>query len=90
MEKWLLLQKIKAKAMVYNLDQIRNFHEHKFAYLQVEEKNHVLTITLNRPDKKNAMNPVMIAEIVFCIAYAHFTNYVWAVVLAANCDTFFS
>ena len=88
MEKWLLLQKIKAKAMVYNLDQIRNFHEHKFAYLQVEEKNHVLTITLNRPDKKNAMNPVMIAEIVFCIAYAHFTNYVWAVVLAANGDTF--
>lgn len=74
--------------MVYSIEQTQDFHQQKFAYLLVNEENHVLTVTLNRPDKKNAMNPVMTAEIVYCLAYAHHCNNVWAVVFAANGDTF--
>lgn len=74
--------------MVYTNEQVLGFHQQTFAYLLVEEKEHVLTITLNRPDKKNAMNPVMMAEIAFCLAYAHYTNTIWTVVLSANGDTF--
>ena len=48
----------------------------------------MLTITLNRPEKKNALHPPMLAELGFALAYAHFTSDVWLVVLAAAGDTF--
>jgi enoyl-CoA hydratase/carnithine racemase len=79
---------IKNKIMVYNKDQLQNFWQLKFAFLIVEEKDHVLSITLNRPDKKNAMNPVMMAEIAYCLSYAHYNNNIWVIVLAAMGDTF--
>ena len=50
--------------------------------------DHVLTITLNRPEKKNALNPPMLAELAFALAYAHYSAEVWLVVLAASGDTF--
>ncbi len=74
--------------MVFSIEQVQKFQEQKFAYLLVEVKNHVLCITLNRPDKKNAMNPVLLAELAFSLAYAHYNNDIWAIVLAANGDTF--
>jgi enoyl-CoA hydratase/carnithine racemase len=59
-----------------------------FAFLEVEERDHVLTITLNRPDKKNALHPVMANEIAFAMAYASQSTNVWAVVLKAHGDVF--
>ncbi len=59
-----------------------------FAFLQVVEKDNVLTLTLNRPDKKNALHPVMANEIAFALAYASQSKGVWAVVIKANGDVF--
>jgi enoyl-CoA hydratase/carnithine racemase len=59
-----------------------------FAFLQVVEKDNVLTLTLNRPDKKNALHPVMANEIAFALAYASKSKSVWAVVIKANGDVF--
>lgn len=59
-----------------------------FAFLKVEESEHVLTLTLNRPDKKNALHPVMANEIAFAMAYASQSKSVWAVVLKAKGDVF--
>ncbi len=59
-----------------------------FAFLEVEERDHVLTLTLNRPDKKNALHPVMANEIAFAMAYASQSKSVWAVVIKANGDVF--
>ena len=72
----------------YSLEQTKNLHSQTFAYLIVEELDHALTLTLNRPEKKNAMNPVMMNEIVFALDYAHYSNKVWAVVIKANGDVF--
>ena len=72
----------------YTQSQAQSLHSQTFAYLIVEEKDHVLTITLNRPEKKNAMNPVMMNEIVYALNYAHYTNDIWAVVIKANGDVF--
>ncbi len=76
--------------MIYQADQINNFADQTFAYLEVDEKEHVLTITLNRPERKNAMNPTLINELAYCLAYAHYTNDIWVVVLAANGNVFCS
>lgn len=59
-----------------------------FAFLEVEERGHVLTVTLNRADKKNALHPVMANEIAFAMAYAGQSRDVWAVVIRAKGDVF--
>src|SRR3972149_7080388 len=74
--------------MIYTADQTSKFNNQKFAHLLIDEKDHVLTITLNRPEKKNAMNPVMLNEIAFALSYAHHNNDIWAVIIAANGDVF--
>lgn len=76
------------QAMTYTSDQTQSLHSQTFAYLIVEENDHVLTITLNRPEKKNAMNPVMMNEIVYALNYAHHNYDVWVVVIRANGDVF--
>lgn len=74
--------------MLYNSDQLAAFKEHTFAHLIVEEKDHLLTITLNRPEKKNAMNGVLFREIAYALKYAKHSHHIWAVVIAAKGDVF--
>ena len=73
---------------VYTQEQTQNLSAQTFGYIIVEEKEHILILTLNRPEKKNAMNPVMMNEIVYALNYAHYSNDVWAVVIKANGDVF--
>lgn len=72
--------------MLYTQEQVLKIKEHKFAYILIEEKDHVLTITLNRPKAKNAMSPTLVREYAFAMAYAHYNSEIWAVVFAANGD----
>ena len=41
-----------------------------FQATKIEENKNILTITLNRPEKKNALNNVMVNEICYALAYA--------------------
>jgi len=72
--------------MTYPKDQTETIHFQTFAYLLVEEKEQVLHITLNRPEKKNAMNEVLVNELAYALSYAHHHNHIWSVVLAAKGD----
>ncbi|GAB3731387.1 enoyl-CoA hydratase-related protein [Spirosoma lituiforme] len=74
--------------MLYTPDQTAQLPAEGFRYLLTSLNDHVLTITLNRPDKKNALNPPMLAELAFVLSYAHHTSDVWLVVLAAAGNTF--
>ncbi len=74
--------------MVYTATQTAQLPIDGFRYLLTSLDDHVLTITLNRPEKKNALNPPLLAELAFVLAHAHFTTDVWMVVLAATGDTF--
>ena len=74
--------------MIYTQEQIANFSEQSFAYLIIEEKENVLTITLNRPDKRNAFHMPLANELAFALAYAHYNNAIWCIVLKANGPTF--
>lgn len=74
--------------MLFSPEQTALLSAHTFAHLQVEVENHVLTLTLNRPEKKNALNPVLLRELAFALGHAQHNPDVWLVVLAAAGDTF--
>ena len=74
--------------MLYTAQQTTDLLTRPLRHLLVEQTGHVLTLTLNRPEKKNALNPTLLAELAFALAYAHFSADVWMVVLAASGDTF--
>ncbi|MGV3559888.1 enoyl-CoA hydratase-related protein [Larkinella arboricola] len=74
--------------MLYTSQQTASFATYTFRHLRAEQNDHVLTLTLDRPEKKNALNPTLLNELAFALAYAHYEKEVWLVVLAAVGDVF--
>ena len=74
--------------MVYTLEQVSNLHDQKFAFLLVEEAENVLTITLNRPNKRNAFHQPYMNEMAYALSYAHYKKSIWVVVIKANGPVF--
>lgn len=74
--------------MLYTKEEALKLKEYAFAHLLCEEKDHLLTLTLNRPEKKNALNPTLFKELAYALNYAHYNREVWAVVIAAKGDVF--
>lgn len=74
--------------MFFTESDIQKFTEVVFSLIKVKQEGHVFTITLNRPEKKNAFTPTMIQEIAFALEYAHFQNDIWCVVLEAEGTVF--
>ena len=62
----------------------------KFETTEIIIKDNIMTITLARPEKKNAMNNVMMNEINYALAYAKQENSVRVVIIAAKGDIFCS
>ncbi len=75
-------------SLPYSKEQTAGFSSQAFAYLLVAQEEYVLTVTLNRPSKKNALNPVMLNELAFALSYAAHTPAVRAVVIRASGDVF--
>lgn len=73
---------------LYTIDQTREIHQHTFNFIGVEFAQHVLTITLNRAEKKNALHPQMVNEIAFAMQFAHFEKDVWVIVFQAKGNVF--
>ena len=59
-----------------------------FEATKIDISNHVLTITLNRPEKKNALNNVMMNEICYALCYAKQQMQIRVVIIAAEGDVF--
>ena len=72
----------------YNKNQVENFSNFHFSFLNLEEKNNVFKIILNRPNKKNALHPQMVNEIAFAMHYAHFKKSIWVVQFEARGTVF--
>lgn len=72
--------------MIYSAGQVATIAEHRFAYLLLKEEKNVLTVYFNRPETKNAFNEVLLKELAFAFAYAHYNENIWAVVLGATGD----
>lgn len=74
--------------MFFTEKDIQKYAKVVFSLIKVKQEAHVFTITLNRPEKRNAFTPIMIQEIAFALAYAHFQNDIWCVVLDAEGTVF--
>ena len=59
-----------------------------FKTILLDVKNNIMTITLNRPEKKNALNNVMMNELNYAIAYAKQESSIRVVVIAAEGNIF--
>ena len=59
-----------------------------FQATKINIKNKILTITLNRPEKKNALNNVMINELNYALAYAKQESEIRVVIIGATGDIF--
>ncbi len=70
--------------MFYTAEQSAQIETVRFAYIQHALQAHVLTLTLNRPEKKNAMSPLFMQEIAFVLNHAKHNSDVRVVVLRAN------
>ena len=59
-----------------------------FQATKINIQDNVLTITLNRPEKKNALNNVMMNEVCYALAYAKQEREIRVVVIGAEGDVF--
>ena len=59
-----------------------------FKTILLDIKNNIMTITLNRPEKKNALNNVMMDELNYALAYAKQESSIRVVVIAAEGNIF--
>lgn len=73
---------------LYSSEQVKTLHQQTFAFLEVTESDHVLTLTLDRANKKNALHPQMVNELAYALQYAHDMSAVWVVVIQAKGDVF--
>ncbi len=73
---------------LYTKEQVANIKSQNFAYLIVEEADNVLTLTLNRERKKNALHPQLVNELAYALHYAHFTPSIWMIVIQAKGNVF--
>lgn len=73
---------------LYTKEQVANIHDQTFAYLEIEELDNVLTITLDRAKKKNALHPQMVNELAYALHYAHFEKSIWVIILQAKGNIF--
>ena len=73
----------------YTKEDIRNFDEQTFAFLEVFREGNILKLYLNRPQKRNALSPTLMRELAYAITYAHYNNDIWAVVLGARGEKVF-
>ncbi len=85
---WDTNKSITGKMHLYSKKQTSAIHDHHFAFIEVGEKDHVLTITLAREEKKNALHPQMVNEIAFAAHYAHFEKDIWIVLIQAKGNIF--
>lgn len=69
---------------------LANFSNVVFKLIETKQEGNVFTITLNRPEKRNAFTPLMVAEIAFAAAYANKSDSVWCVLIDANGPVFCS
>ena len=67
---------------------IGSLQDLNFTAITVEHVEHILTLTLNRPEKRNAINQTMINELIHALDYAKQKRDVHVVILAANGPVF--
>lgn len=68
--------------------QMDSIFNENFAFIKMSEIDHVLHITLDREEKRNALHPKMIDELAYAFQYANMQKDVRVIVLKAEGNVF--
>ncbi|PLK43681.1 enoyl-CoA hydratase/isomerase family protein [Emticicia sp. TH156] len=74
--------------MFFSDADVARFPDIDLMLIKTEQKNNVFSITLNRPEKRNAFTPTMVHEMALAIAYAQANHTIWCVLLQAEGPVF--
>jgi enoyl-CoA hydratase/carnithine racemase len=74
----------------YTAEDVQAFDSVEFLYIKTSLADHIFTITLSRPEKRNAFTPTMAEEIIFALAYAHYNHEVRCLIVNAEGPVFCS
>ncbi len=69
-------------------EDLLKFGTFPFLFIKTEQIGQVFYIKLNRPEKRNAFTPTMVAEIAFSLAYSIHNQSIWCVVIEAEGHVF--
>lgn len=72
----------------YTEEDIKAYDNVRFLHIKTAKAGHLFTITLSRPEKRNAFTPTMAEEITFALSYAHYAPDIRCVVLKAEGPVF--
>lgn len=74
--------------MFFTESDIQNYSKVSFQLIKIKHEGKLFTITLNRPEKRNAFTPTMLQELAFALAYAHQSQDIWCVLIEAEGPAF--
>jgi len=72
----------------FHTELIHNALAQTFAFIKLRMEGHKLVLTLDRPEKKNALHPHMVNEIAFALQFARENKEVWVVQIEAAGNVF--
>ncbi len=72
----------------YTEEDIQAYDNVRFLHIKTAKAGHLFSITLSRPEKRNAFTPTMAEEIIFALACAHYEAGIRCVVLKAEGPVF--
>jgi methylglutaconyl-CoA hydratase len=72
----------------YTSVDTETFGSARFQYIKTEQRDHVFCITLCRSEKRNALNFSMTEEIIYALAFAHYSESVRCIVVDAEGTVF--
>jgi methylglutaconyl-CoA hydratase len=72
----------------YTEEDVQLFDNVRFLFIKTSLTDHIFTITLNRPQNRNAFTPVMAAEITYALAFAQYNRDVRCIVIQAEGPVF--
>ena len=74
----------------YSKDQTSKIYNENFEFIKFNQQNHLITITLNRPQKRNAIHPQTINELTFLLQYIFYEKKIRVIVLESSGSVFCS
>lgn len=74
--------------MFFSQTATDRFGDINLKFILTETDGHLFTITLNRPEKRNAFTPTMVKELVYALAYAQIADDIWCIRIQANGPVF--
>ncbi|NIJ51398.1 enoyl-CoA hydratase/isomerase family protein [Dyadobacter arcticus] len=72
----------------YSHEDVQAFASVKFLYIKTSLSGYIFTVTLSRPEKRNAFTPTMAEEIIYALAYAHYNSEIRCVIIDAQGSVF--